>query len=200
MTAPPAGRRNQPRVAGRTTVWWGAVGAVTIFASMHSTLLFASLYFRQGATEWPPDGLALPDITLHAAIAVVALASIAPAAWAHTQVRAETVGRLQVGALLAALMGAAVAALAVADLAAAEFDWRTNAFASVYWVMTGFHLLITVVGIAMLLFAPLQVWMAPLSSRNRSIVVASAVIWYYVAGGWLVNLMALHLIPRWWGT
>lgn len=200
MTAPPAGRRQQARVAGRTTVWWGAVGTVAILASMHSTLVFASLYYRQRATAWPPEGVALPDLTLPVAITVVALASIAPAAWAHSQVRADTVGRLQLGALVTAVLGAVVGALSVADLAAAGFTHSTNAFGSVYWVMNGFHLLVTAIGIAMLLFAPLQVWRAPLSSRNRSIVVAAAVIWYYIAGGWAVNLFALHLIPRWWGT
>jgi cytochrome c oxidase subunit III len=200
MTASPRTTRTQPRVAGRSTVWWGAIGTVTVLSSMHATLMFASLYYRQRATSWPPEGVVLPDLTVPGLAVVIAVLGIAPAAWAHTQVRAEGVGRLQVGTLLTAAAGLVVVALAAGDLAAADFRWDTNAFGSVYWVMTGFHLLVTVVGIAIFLLAPLQVWMAPLSSRNRSIVVVAAIFWYYVAGGWVATYLTLHLIPRVWSA
>lgn len=198
MTAPPTGRRAQPRIAGRVASWWGTLGALTIFSSMHSTLVFASFYYRQRATEWPPEGVTLPDPVLPVAATVLALAGILPAAWAHTAVRSGSAARLQAGALLTAALGVTVAGLAGWDVLHAGFDHQVHAFASVYWVMTGFQLLITVVGIATLLFAPLQVWIAPLSARNRNMTVTAAVLWYYIAGAWAVHYAALHLVPRLW--
>lgn len=188
----------RPRVAARSTVWWGAVGAITVLSSMHATLVFASLYYRQGATAWPPEGVVLPDPATATAATLVAVLSIVPAAWAHTQVRAPAVGRLQTGALLTAAAGATVATLSGMDLAALEFRWDGNAFGSVYWVLTGFHLLVTLVGVVMFLLAPLRVWMHPMSERNRAIVVATAVFWYYVAGGWVATYAALTVVPRLW--
>lgn len=195
-----ADARPHPRVAGRTTVWWGAVATIAVLSSMHATLVFASLYFRQGAPRWPPADIALPEPWAQTAVAVLGLASIAPAAWAHTQVRARTVGRLHAGALLTAGIGAVMVTLAATDLAGAGFRWSDHAFASTYWTLTGFHTLVTVVGMALLLLAPLQVWMAPLSARNRSIVVAAAVFWYYVAATWTVNVAVLQVLPRVWSA
>ena len=185
-----------PRVAGRSTLWWGALWSMVVFANMLATIVFASMYLRQGAPRWPPEGIDLPDPGLALALSAVAVVSIAPAGLAHRSVRTGSLARAQGAALVAAATGVVVLVLAAYDLAAFGVAHDVHAFASVHWTAMVFHMAVTAAAVAGLVLVPLRARGADMAPRDQDSIVAAAMLWYYAAGAWPVVVLAVHVVPR----
>jgi cytochrome c oxidase subunit III len=192
---PPPG---PPRLAGRATGWWGMIWGLTAVASVHSTFIFAYFYLGALAERWPPPQFPQPALLLPTMATAVVLLSILPAAWAHTSVRIDDTRRLQQGGAGMLVLGTVFILLAAGDLAGAGFLPQDHAYASAYFVVSGFHLVTAVAGLLMIAVVQLQVWGRELDPRLQSMTVNTSLFWYYVAGGWLPVYATLHLSPYVW--
>lgn len=186
-----------PRLAGRSTGWWGMVIGLAALSSMHTTFVFAYFYLGGRAAQWPPADVAPPGLLAPSIATALLVASMAGAVWAHTGVRTGGAARLLPGALATVLLGGAFVAVAGLDLAATGLDHRT-AYGSIFLALSLFHLVNALVGVAMFAVVPFHVWARRLDPRLQVMAVSSALFWYYVVGGWLVVYAALYLSPYLW--
>lgn len=185
-------------VAVREPIWWGAVGAIAVLSSMHTTIAFATIYLAQGADAWPPEETPLPPVWLPAAVVAVGLLALVAAIVAHRQVAEGRPARLQLGAGIVAGLTAGSVALSLADLLALDYDHTVNAFASAYWVNVGLHLVVAVAVVGSLLMLALRHWSSAEQVRLRNAYVATLLLSYYVAAGWVAVYGVLHVVPRLW--
>lgn len=195
---PPPPPPGPPRLAGRATGWWGMIWGIAALSSMHSTIIFAYFYLGALAESWPPPGFPQPDLLLPTIATAVVLLSVAPAAWSHTAVRVDSTKRLQQGGIATLALGTVFVALAALDLTGLGFLPDEHAYASAYYVISGFHLLQALAGLIMILVVQFQVWGTRLGPRLQMMAVNASVFWYYVAGGWLPVYATLHLSPYLW--
>lgn len=202
VTAGGSGRGRElegvPRLAGRSTAWWGMLWGLAALASLLSTLLFSFFYLAALAPEWPPAGIPLPGLLLPSLATAILVLSVGPAALLHTSVRADDVRRLLAGVAATVVLGTVAVALIAIDLARADFTPQTHAFGSAYFGVTWFQVLTAVAGLALLAGIPFHTWNGGLHPRLQTMAVVTAVFWYYVAGGWLAVYATLHLAPRLW--
>jgi heme/copper-type cytochrome/quinol oxidase subunit 3 len=111
------------------------VGFLAIAATALGALLFSYFYLRLYATQWPQDGLPLPEVMPALAMFAVLAASALPQSWG-----ARAVDRLSRGRLLLGLGGALAAQVAflagqAALLSMVPFPAAANAYASIFWVL-----------------------------------------------------------------
>jgi heme/copper-type cytochrome/quinol oxidase subunit 3 len=191
--------RKPPLLSGsiglRASGWWGMVFLVMSEASVFSYLFFAYFYFAVNVEyrPWPPYGapslrFALPE-TL-----VVLLAAAAMWFADHRAAIGLRVPSL-IGLLIAALFGIGFIALGLADWKSKPFSLSSSVYSSIYFVLTGAHLVHVVVGVVM--SAAVLVWSAIgyLGPVRHVPVTVAALYWYFVAASWLAVFFVLYITP-----
>ena len=175
--------------------YWGAVFLVLSEASIFAYLYFSYYYFsvQPHSGPWPPSG---PPSFIYAApqTAVVLLASAAMW-WADRSAgRAEQAGAL-LGLGLTLILGAGFIALQFLDWYAKPFSLATDAYSSLYYVITGVHLAHLVAGIIMA--AAVQVWflLGYLGPVRHVRLTVTALYWYFLAAVWLTLFFTLNITP-----
>lgn len=185
-------------VAVREPIWWGAIAAIGVFASMHATVAFAAMYLAQGADAWPPPETPLPEPTVPLGVVALAIVTFAVTALGHRQVPAGRPARLQLASAVIAGLLALSVALSFGHLAALGYDHTVNAFASAYWVNVGVHTAFTVAVVIAHTVLAVRHWPPEEELRLRSGFVATVLLTYFVTVGWASVYGVLHLVPRFW--
>src|SRR5215204_5145345 len=62
----------------RSLMWWGTMGVVLIEGTAFALAIAAYFFFRTRVPDWPPDGVAPPDLAWGAINTIVLLASGGP--------------------------------------------------------------------------------------------------------------------------
>ena len=111
------------------------------------------------------------------------------------QVKAGKLGRLRLGLAIAFVLEVAAAALLVYDLSQLPFDWRLNAYGSLFWIINGFLLLTLLTGIGMNLFIQGWSWRGIYDAERYEPVENTAVYWTALIGVWVITVGVLYLLP-----
>ncbi|MFE9955119.1 heme-copper oxidase subunit III [Micromonospora sp. NPDC005299] len=185
---------------GRSTGWWGMVMFVVTEATLFACLLGSYFYLRfQYGGTWPPDGIIKPKLLVPLVMTAVLLPSSLPMVWAEHGIRKGQHRRLRSGLAATLVLGITFLALQASEYAEKlrEFTMTTNAYGSLFYLITGFHGLHVLVGLTMI------GWLLAASLRGGSFgahrherVRNAAIYWHFVDIVWAAILFTVYLSPR----
>ena len=193
------GRYAQPLPVGpvehRAPGWWGMWALIATEAALFAYLLFAYGYLAsQSHAPWPPGEL--PKLTLALPNTLVLIASSLAFAWGERGLRRGDRMRLLVGLAGACVLGAVFAAVQLEEWKDKPFTYASDAYGSLYFTITGFHMAHVAVGLLVML--ALLLWSAMgLFDRDRHAPVSiGALYWHFVDVVWLAVFATFYLLPR----
>ncbi|MEV0157309.1 heme-copper oxidase subunit III [Micromonospora sp. NPDC050686] len=185
---------------GRSAGWWGMVMFVATEATLFACLLGSYFYLRfQYGGPWPPDDISKPKLLVPLVMTAVLLPSSLPVVWAEHGIRKGQRWRLRCGLTATLVLGLAFMALLANEYAEKlrEFTMTTNAYGSLFYLITGFHGLHVLVGLTMIS------WLLAASLRGGSFgahrherVRNAAIYWHFVDVVWAAILFTIYLSPR----
>lgn len=188
---PPAEDR---RARSRDTAWWGMVLLITTEAMIFAGLLAAYFFTRAAAPEWPLGGIHKPELSRTAIFTAVLWASTVPVIWAEHGIKQGDVRRLKAGLLLAFLMGSAFVVHEFAfEWPALRFGWADNAYASLFYTITGLHGLHLIVGLLVNLVVQAKAWTGRFDEHRHRTVSVFGMYWHFVDAVWFFVFSSLYL-------
>jgi len=181
-------------VGSHANGWWGAVTLIVTEAALFTYLLFSYYYVAvQHGRDWLPSKL--PGFLLSGPNTVALLAS-SLLVWRGEML----VKRGRNGA--AALWLGGGAALGAIFVVVQYFEWRdkdfgivTSSYGSLYFTITGFHVMHVVVGIAVLLALTLWTALGYFDPKRNAAVSAGALYWHFVDVVWLALFTTFYVTP-----
>lgn len=179
----------------RSTGLWGMWTLIGTEASLFAYLLFSYFYVAsQHAGRWPPSGQ--PELIKSSINTVLLLASSACAWWAERGARHGRRGAQVTGLLGALLLGCVFMAIQFGEWHKAPFSLSTDAYSSLYFTITGFHMMHVAVGLLVLL--ALLVWAALgyFDARRHTALSVGLMYWHFVDVVWLAVYASLFLSPH----
>jgi heme/copper-type cytochrome/quinol oxidase subunit 3 len=179
----------------RASGWWGMWCLIATEAALFAYLIFAYFYLgAQAQTHWVPE---VPKLKMALPNTILLLASSAVLYWGETAIRRNRRGRLSLALAITFFMGSAFAAVQALEWRAKEFRLWDSAYASTYYVTTGFHMAHVIGGLLMI--AMLLAWslMGKFDQRRHAAVSIGALYWHFVDVVWLAVFTVFYLTPRW---
>ena len=178
----------------------GMLGMVLFIASeiMFFTGLFGAFFFlRYQADEWPPAGFEELEVVFPAVNTLILLTS---GVTGHMAAVALREGRRWGPTGFVPLIGATIALGTifilgqVYEYSELEFGIKDGTFASVFYVLTGFHGAHVVGGLGMLAFIFVRALNGDFSPRNHLGVEATMAYWHFVDVVWVILFVLLYVI------
>lgn len=186
----------------KATGWWGTIGMIAILFTILGALIFSYFYLRLYSTQWPQGDLPLPRI-FEPLIPVIVLAAggiiqgINSWAW--------RAGRRKM--LLSGMAGVVMSGLVFAGgelwiLISTPFGPTANAYASIFFTLNGFVLLVVLVGTAMAAGTLFRLKQAaePLDTPRLELWLQnSEMFWFFAVASGLIVFFVTNLTPYFLG-
>ncbi|QOY96834.1 heme-copper oxidase subunit III [Massilia sp. UMI-21] len=171
---------------------WTLIGTE---ASLFAYLLFSYFYMAsQHAGRWPPQGP--PELFKASLNTGLLLASSACAWWSERGARHGSRAAQASGLLGALVLGGVFMGVQFGEWHSKPFTLSTDAYGSLYFTITGFHMLHVAVG--MLMLAALLAWalLGYFTPRRHAPLSIGVLYWHFVDVVWLAVYASLFLSPR----
>ncbi|MBV9973871.1 MAG: heme-copper oxidase subunit III [Hyphomicrobiales bacterium] len=189
-------RRSLPvgSVGAHAIGWWGMVCAVLTEAALFGYLLFSYFYFaiqpRQMA--FPPQ---LPPLWLAAPNTVILLASSVAVWQGERGARRDSRARQVIGLGVGFALGVVFVGIQLLEWHSQPFGLSSNAYGSLFFTVTGFHMAHVILGLLILL--SLTIWSAlGYFDRYYSAPISIGVIyWHFVDAVWLAVFFSFYITP-----
>ena len=190
-----AGHPLPVRSKGRlSSGWWGMLTVLATEAALFAYLLFSYYYIAaQHTGPWPPGGV--PKLELAIPGTVILLLGSATMAWGEAGVRRGRRGQLLAGLGISIVLALVFVVLEGIEWSRKGFSLMTDAYGSLYFTVTGFHLLHVLVGVLML--AMLFIWSALryFGVRRHSTVSIAVMYWHFVTAVWVAVFFTFYVTP-----
>jgi cytochrome c oxidase subunit 3 len=178
----------------RSGGWWGMLALIGTEGSLFAYLLFSYFYLSsQTEQHWPPEGL--PTLFMPGVNTLILLVS-SVCVWASDRCiqRSQLYWALAAMAL-ALILGACFVAIQLNEWGKLSYDMTTNLYGSLFFTITGFHMLHVIAGLIIL--TALLVWMALgyFDHRRYAAVTIGGLYWHFVDVVWLFVFTTLYLLP-----
>jgi heme/copper-type cytochrome/quinol oxidase subunit 3 len=187
------GRLPVGSVKHQASGWWGMWSVIATEASLFAYLLFSYAYLgTQAHGGWVPE---LPRLRIALPNTAILIASSFVLYWGETGIRKGSRSRLMAGLGAAFLLGAVFAALQGLEWHNKKFGPSADAYASSYFITTGFHMAHVLGGLVVI--ATLFLWAAlgKFSAERHSAVSIGALYWHFVDVVWLAVFTTFYLTP-----
>jgi cytochrome c oxidase subunit III len=176
--------------------WWGMMMLIVTEGALFVYLLFAYYYTAvQHSPGWLPERL--PDFKLSLPDTIILILS-SVVVWRGESLlkRGGSGGATAIYLAVGALMGIVFVAIQALEWAGKSFTPFTGSYGSLYFTITGFHMLHVIAGVLILL--TLSLWCAlGYFNRIRSApVTIGAIYWHFVDAVWLVLFFTFYVTPR----
>lgn len=184
----------------RSFGWWGMVWLIATEATLFAALIASYFYlrFRYGV-EWPPGGIEKPDLELPAVMSVILIGSSIPAHWAESGIKKGRQRRLRIGLLAAFVMGSVFLGITLGiewPEKIREFTPQTNVYGSLYFTLTGFHLVHLVIGLLFNLWTQVRAWQGAFDRERHLTVQNQTLYWHFVDVVWVFVFATVFLSPH----
>lgn len=175
--------------------WWGIVLLIAIESTVFSALMFSYFYLYSNASVWPPADIEPSDLWLPSIMTIILLSSSIPIIWADRGIRKDDRKQLVIGYTIAFVLGLAFLVLKGIEFSEKPYQWDTNAYGSIFWLVSGFHALHLLA--ALLKNASTQVlgWMNYFHHHRFVFVETTAIYWNFVVILWIPLFIVLYLFP-----
>ena len=174
---------------------WGMWTLIATEASLFAYLLFSYFYAAsQHEGSWPPFGP--PELFKATLNTFLLLASSGFAWWAQRSGERGRRGHIVLGLLGALVLGTAFMGVQFSEWRSKPFSVTTDPYGSLYFTITGFHMLHVAIGLLML--AALLAWacLGYFTSRRHAGLSVGILYWHFVDAVWLTVYASLFLAPR----
>jgi cytochrome c oxidase subunit 3/cytochrome c oxidase subunit I+III len=174
---------------------WGMALTILTETLLFVCLFFAYFYIGHEHRAWPPEP---PKLALALILLAILLVSSATLHAAERQLRRGAPGGARALLWLTIVLGGVFVGIQAQEYRVhlAKLRPTTNAYGSLFYVITSFHALHLVVGLLMLLFVACLRDLRPHESPHRPLHNA-ALYWHFVDAIWVFVVGLLYLLPRW---
>ncbi len=175
--------------------WWGMLALILTEASLFAYLLFSYFYLASHAVgPWPPNGP--PHLNLSVPGTFILIAGSVVMWWGERGLKRGGTGQLVIGLVAALALGLSFIVLELKEWNGEPFTLSTSVYSSLYFTITGFHLLHVVVGLFML--AALLLWtsLGYFDAQRHSAVTIGGVYWHFVTVVWLAVFFTFYISTR----
>ncbi len=174
---------------------WGMMLLIATEASLFGYLLFSYFYLGSMARgTWPPLGP--PELSLALPNTGLLLLSSGTMYWAEYGIRRGRAARLRIGLLATFLLGALFLAIQGIEYAKSAETPTTNAYGSLFYLITGFHGAHVVVGLVMIAVVAVRALRNHFTVGRHEAVTNVSWYWHFVDVVWLAVFTSLYLAPR----
>ena len=175
---------------------WGMALAILFFAIALGALLLSYFYLRLENPQWPPPGIADPTLTRAVIATAFVVGSVGAIRSALRRVGAGDNGGFIRGLVGALLLAGAGVVLQIQDLAAMDFGWTQHAYGSIFFLLAGFVLVVTMGTMVMGAMALVWALQGLYTSRRHATVANIARFWTAMATMWVIGIGTLYVGPR----
>ncbi|MGN6388423.1 MAG: cytochrome c oxidase subunit 3 [Burkholderiaceae bacterium] len=174
---------------------WGMVTLIATEAALFAYLLFSYFYLAsQAQGRWPPSGP--PKLTLASINTVILIVSSVFVWWGEQGAKRGKKGQTVIGLAGGLVLGIAFIGLQLKEWHDKPFGITTDPYGSLFYTITGFHMMHVVVGLVFL--AVMLIWAALgyFSPRRHAPLSIGALYWHFVDVVWLAVFSSLYLSER----
>jgi len=177
-------------------IWWGIVGLILIELSVVAAFTVSYIYLRLMNSDWPPQGVPLPDLVLPSLTLALMLTSCVTMHLSGKYLAKNKVYQFVIFTFLSVGIAIVVLAMRWHQMSALTVRWDEHVYGSLLWTISGFHF--THVVSAVIGTAAIGCFgIAGFFNKKRQIgVVADTLYWNFVAVAWLPFYVVLYLMPR----
>jgi heme/copper-type cytochrome/quinol oxidase subunit 3 len=175
--------------------WWGMITVIGTEASLFAYLLFSYFYVgAQTVGQWPPKGP--PALELASAGSVLLILGSVTMWWGEKGVRAGKNGQLLFGLGASIVLAVGFVVLEGIEWSRKSFTLVSDAYGSLYFTITGFHLLHVIVGALMLTMLFVWTLLGYFGVRRHSTVSIAVLYWHFVTIVWIAVFLSFYIAPR----
>lgn len=178
----------------RNPGWWGMVALIASEGALFAYLFFSYYYLQSMATNpWPPSGK--PPLPYALGTTGAFFISGFFMWFAERGVRKDSSWRLWFGLILAVLVGVAYVLLQLLDWSQEPFAFNSDAYSSLFYTITGLHMVHAIVGV--LMFLAIMLWRGlGYVTRDRHVSVTVATLyWYFIIVVWIAIMATFYVLP-----
>jgi cytochrome c oxidase subunit 3 len=174
--------------------WWGMWTLIATEAALFGYLIFSYLYlYSQYTGTWLPDGR--PKLGT-AGINTVVLLSSSVFVWLCERLVKRRRFPLAVASMcVGILLGILFVALQMKEYREHHFGPSTHLYGSLYFTITGFHMLHAIVGLCVLIFLLAGTGLHYFDEQRHSALTIGGMYWHFVDVVWLFIFSTLYLSP-----
>lgn len=176
--------------------WWGMVCLIATEATLFIMLLFGYFYIRWNSSGWPQGGIKQPDFTLAIPGTILLLTSSIPMQWAEWGIRRDRQEILKLGLWLAFVEAAVFVALELYEWTHLGYGPTVNAYTSLFFTITGIHLLHVTAALGMNLYLQLRTHLGHFNRRRFLAVENITLYWHFVDVVWILVFSSLYVSPH----
>jgi cytochrome c oxidase subunit 3 len=178
----------------RSGGWWGMVALIVTEGSLFGYLLFSYFYLAsQTEQHWPPEGL--PNLLVPGVNTLILLASSVFVWVSERCIQRRLMSWSLASMALAFILGVCFVGIQLHEWSIKTYDMTTNLYGSLYFTITGFHLLHVVIGLIILMLLLLWLALGYFDDRRYAAVTIGGLYWHFVDVVWLFVFTTLYLTP-----
>ncbi len=180
----------------RASGWWAMIFTVFTEASLFAYLLFSYFYLavQPHALGTFPEG-GPPPLGIASLNTAILLASSVAVGWAQFSIEHNKKWRLVCGLGIGALLGAVFLAIQWREWGDRQFGITSTPYSSLYYVITGFHMVHVMVGVLMLLALTFWSSRGYFNSRRFAHIHIGALYWHFVDAVWIAVFFTFYVTP-----
>jgi cytochrome c oxidase subunit III len=164
---------------------------IMLFGSFFTAYFFVRVV--NNPPEWPPEGFHLPVFVAGINTAILVTSSFTMH-WALTSIKRGNRAGLKAGLVLTFVMGFTFLATQIIEYARIGFSPSDNAFATIFFCLTGLHGAHVFVGLSILLAMTTRAFRGHFSPDRHHGVEIGGIYWHFVDVMWIVVYTTVYLI------
>jgi cytochrome c oxidase subunit 3 len=180
----------------RGLMWWGTMGIVLVESTVFALAIGSYFFLRTRMPNWPPGGVAPPDLRWGTINTVVMLASLIPNELAKRAGERIALRGVRVWMLACLLFGAVFNAVRVVEFMHLNVWWDHDAYGSIVWLLLGLHTTHIVTDVLDTAVLAALMFIGPVEEKRFVDVQENAAYWYFVVFAWLPMYGVIYWAPR----
>jgi cytochrome c oxidase subunit 3 len=174
--------------------WWGILALIVTEGSLFGYLLFSYFYLSSQAEQhWPPEGL--PGLLLPGINTAILVASSVCVWVSERCVAQKRKWGSMIGMMLAILLGALFVGIQLVEWSKKTYGMTSDLYGSLYFTITGFHMLHVVIGLVILLLLLVWISLRYFDEKRHAAITIGGIYWHFVDVVWLFVFTTLYLFP-----
>jgi len=163
---------------------------VMLFGAFFTAYFFVRV---TAGTPWPTPPFHLPVYVAGINTAILVTSSFT-VHWALQSIKRDNHAGLKAGLLLTFLMGLTFLLTQILEYSRIGFAPRDNAFATIFYCLTGLHGAHVFVGLSILLFMTIRAFRGHFSPEHHHGVEIGGIYWHFVDVMWIVVYTTVYII------
>ncbi len=180
----------------RSGGWWGMLAVIATEGALFAYLIFSYLYLSaMSPVHWPPEGQ--PKLGL-AGLNTGILLSSSVFVWLGERLVRKARPRVAAASLgFGIVLGVVFVGIQVQEWRNHPYGPTTHLYGSLYFTITGFHMVHVVIGLLALMVLLVWVLLGYFDARRYAALTIGGLYWHFVDVVWLFIFTTLYVSPYW---